>query len=102
MLPPFVAVANVTDPTLRRVQEAVARVLRRVCSVPLLDGLLVGPLTFAVGVPQVLTHKLSRVPVGYLVASVNAPAVIFQVGTADAARITLQASAACSATLWVF
>lgn len=102
MLPSFTPVANVQDVTLRRVQDAVARVLRRICSVPLLDGLLIGPLSFALGVPQVITHRLGRTPIGFFVVNRDGAAVIYRVGAFDAARITLQSSAACSATLWVF
>ena len=103
MLPSFIPVPNVSDATVRLVQAAVQRALKRVTQCPLLDGVLV-PVTFAAaGVAQPVVHKLGRVPVGYLVASSTVPASVARTATStDATAVSLTASAACAAVLWVF
>lgn len=103
MLPSFVPVPNVADATLRRVQDAVQKVLRRVCQCPLIDGVLV-PVTFAAGgVAQPVVHRLGRVPVGYFLVGSNANVTVFRAATAtDSTALSLTCNLACSTTLWIF
>lgn len=103
MLPSFVPVPNVADATLRLVQAAVQKVLKRVTQCPLLDGLLVTVTFSAGGIAQPVVHKLGRLPIGFFL--VNAPLNVTVARTAtanDATSLSLTCSLACTATLWVF
>lgn len=88
-----------TDAQLQSVQENIVEVVEQLCRQQILDGVVV---TADIGTtPTLVQHKLTRVPVGYIIISKNGPGDVFD-SAKDSVTITMQSSSAVRATLWVF
>lgn len=99
-LPAFKTLNPVGDYSLQTVENNVAASLARVLPVLLLDYVLVSA-TLAANTPLALAHKLGRQPQGWFAIDIDANATLSRVSWSTT-LLTLNASADCSATLWVF
>lgn len=92
---------NTKDEVLNRIQAELQRALNPVLTCPLLNGVPVGPVALASGVPKEVNHGLGRLPLGYLITGLNANVVVWS-PAATKMTITLTSSADCTVSLWVF
>lgn len=90
------------DQQLARFQDNIASFLARLTPTAFLDGIRVSA-TLAVGA-NTITHKLGRTPQGWIVTDLSASAAvtIYRSAAFASTTITLTASAACTAVLWIF
>lgn len=53
-------------------------------------------------VPTVIPHTLGQTPVGWLLADLSASAIVHRVAPMTSKTVTLQATAPCTISLWVY
>jgi len=109
----------VTIPPFRTVQQAVTsvkllqdnckRVFDAVVAVALLGGQLVSRQALSATASTAVSHKLGRVPRGWIVVRNSANAVVYEYTPAagqpaalNSQTLVLQASAATTVDLWIF
>lgn len=92
---------NSSDRELMAVQTNVEQTLGPLSRLPILDGTLLTSIAISTSDTQV-SHKLGRIPQGYMIAGQNADARIWQSSAATDQFITLKASSAVITTIWVF
>lgn len=104
MLPSYVDLTFPGNPDLTRLQDTVARSLRRVLGVAMLDGVLIQGIALQAAAPTLVAHGLDRVIVGWLVVDITAPARVYRVsGSAYPSSILpLQADATTTVAVWAF
>lgn len=91
---------NTQDRELQLIQDNVERAVAEAINSPLLNGRLVADVALNAGLTK-WEHKLARTPRGYLVVDKNNTALIYTAAKDDK-FLTLNASVACTVTLWVF
>lgn len=89
--------------SIKRLQDSVIRAVNPLTSLPILDGILVGPVTLGTTFAPV-SHGLGRQYLGWFVARNNALATVCEDFTAanQSITISMKASAAATVYLWVF
>lgn len=101
---------NVSDEQLSRSLDNVASALNPVLACPLLDGVLVGPLTVPASLLLTVPHGLGRPALGFLVVRATAqyaPPFVLPVTPAQpspngAVVLTFPSGAGAALTFWVF
>jgi hypothetical protein len=97
MFPPRIRATN-TD--LQTVQDNLIGSIEQLIKQQILDGVLLESV--AIGTtPTTVSHKLSRIPQGYIVVSKNGPGDIYDLQR-DSKTITLQSTVAVTTKIWVF
>lgn len=97
--------SDVEDRATQQALDAVREYTRQLDMIPWLDGVLAENLTFASSGDKLVAHGLGRVPRGVRVekwiqsSAGDAPRVVEAPG---AHTLTLNVSAACTVTLWVW
>ncbi len=89
-----------SDPQLRAVQDNIIEIVERLCKQQILDGVVLENVVIGTALTPV-SHKLMRIPIGYLIISKNGPGDIYDVGR-DSNFLNLQSSVAVTAKIWVF
>lgn len=93
------------DQNLSLVQSNVKEEFDALQNVKLLQGQLIGPFNFTTGADNVINHPLGRTPVGWFVVSPSAAGSVYTSSTLNSSQSTkllLRASAALTASLWIF
>lgn len=94
------------DDAVRRMQDRIVTALNGVTKCPLLDGVLVEHVALPAGVFSDVGHGLLRAPMGWILTSLSAAAVIWEdveyTGQDRTRFLRLQASAPVVVNLWVF
>lgn len=93
------------DYELSRVQDAVTQSVREIESKNELRGVYVETSLAGGSVDNVVTHGLTRVPIGFIVVKKSAASDIFNSQTSNQRidnEIILKATNACDVTLWIF
>lgn len=101
---------NVSDEQLSRSLDNVASALNPVLATPLLDGVLVGPLTVPASLVLTVPHGLGRPALGFLVVRASAPYGIpyatpgasAQPSPNGAVVLTFSSGVGAALTFWVF
>lgn len=88
------------DQSSNQQQSVLNSTISKLTSNPLSGGSLLDPVKVSSG-SNAISHKLPSKPRGYIVVGQDAPASFYQV-SADTKILTLNASAACTVTLFVF
>lgn len=89
-----------TNSDITRLQDAVAEPIRQITSKSILDGVVVSDVSLASG-NTTFNHKLGRKPIGYLVIKRSGAADIYD-SDLTITSITVNSSAAITASFWVF
>lgn len=93
---------QVADEDLRKVQDRILAVLNPLARTPVVDGVLVTGVALS-ATPTDVSHKLQRMPLGYLIVGLSADARVWETrANRSSTRLTLTASAAATVDLWVF
>jgi len=90
---------NTNDVTLQLIQENVDAALRTL-STPLQNGVLITGITLTTNDTKV-SHKLGRIPVGYIVVKRSTAATVFDTALTDT-FLTLKATTPTIVSIWVF
>lgn len=96
---------NFSDQQINRLQDNVAEVLGRLAGptgIAFLDGVTVSATL--INGANTITHKLGRVPQGWIVLDVKASAApnLYRSGAFTSTSFPITAAAACTAVFWVF
>lgn len=91
---------NSPTPDLNKVQDNVELALRPVLQSAILAGVQVNDVELTTS-PATVSHTLGRQPQGWLLVGQNADARVWSTAR-DRNILTLQASAACTVSLWVY
>lgn len=81
-----------------------ATAIEPVINNPINQGLLLQNIALVSG-PNVINHKLGRKLVGWMIASIDAPATVYDTQASNqmpALTLQLTASAACQVSIWAF
>lgn len=92
-----------TTANIKRLQDSVIRAVNPITALPILDGLIIGPITLGTLFAPV-NHTLGRQYLGWFVTRSNALATVCEDFTATNQNVTIsmKASAAATVYLWVF
>jgi hypothetical protein len=88
------------DADLNKVQDNIALTLRPVLQCPLLGGVQVSEVQVGT-TPTPISHTLGQVPQGWYLVDLNANAQVWSTAK-DSRTLTLQATSACTVSLWVY
>jgi len=91
---------NIKEQLLARLQLNLERYFFQLTHNPLLRGQLVSDVSLGT-TPRKINHSIGVAPIGFLVIDRNTNATIYS-NDKDQAQITLTASGACTASLWIF
>lgn len=91
---------HTTNQELSAAQRNISTFAQQFYGIQLLGGILVRDVTLSTATTAI-AHKLGRTPIGYIVVDKNTTCDIWTVAK-DATTLTLDTSAAVTATLWVF
>lgn len=94
-----------TDSDLSAVQDNIVRSLSSLLVKEILDGQILKNISLASGSINKVSHLLSRPVTGYIVIKKNANATIWDSESSNAQKdlfLTLNTSANCTVSLWVF
>lgn len=92
------------DPEAQRFQESAHLGFAFLSAIPFLDGVLVEDVQITSGTAKIVEHGLGREPRGWLVLGKNANANVWETATSVGSenRMTVNASATVTISLWVF
>jgi hypothetical protein len=86
---------------LELMQTQWAQELNPIIRNQLLQGILLQNITIKSGV-NVINHKLGRKQIGYIIADIDSPAVIYRSQPLNALTLTLTSDANANISVWVF
>jgi hypothetical protein len=88
---------------IKRLQDSVIRSVNPLCAVPLIDGVLLGPVNLTTTLTPV-NHGLGRQFIGWHVRRINANATVWEDFTwaQQKSSILMRASSNCQVYLWVY
>lgn len=104
MLPAFSPLNFAAQPDLSRLQDAVEAPLRRLLSVPFIDGILIADIALGSASPALIQHGLGRDWVGWWPVDIFGNGRIYRVTSTPTTGtiLPLQATASITASIWVF
>lgn len=86
---------------LSQIQDNITKILDHYVSErEILDGIPLSNIAVAT-TPTIISHKLGRTPLGYIITSKNGPGDIWDTAR-DSKTITLTSSAAVTCAIWVY
>ena len=88
------------DSGLNRVQDNIGVFGQQFTANPLLRGRLIQNIDLST-TAFAIEHKLNRKPLGWILVDLSAAQTVFKVSS-DTRFLTLQASGACTVSIWVF
>lgn len=94
---------QLTDDAVSRFQDNVEEALKPIIAASLIDGLLLPDIDLISGQDNNVSHKLGRIPLGYIPVKRSASSTIWdQASTAPSSLLNLHCSTSCTVSLWVF
>lgn len=91
------------DDKLSRFQDNVEEAIRPVIQKQIIDGVLLQDVSLTSGQDNNVSHKLGRIPIGYIPVKKSAQSTIWdETSTAPSSLLNLHCSTSCVVSLWVF
>ena len=85
---------------LNKAQDNINNTFAPLLKLPLLDGRLIQNVPLVIGNNRI-EHKLGRQPLGWLIVDQTTASIIYRASW-DKVSLTLNSSAVCTISLWVF
>lgn len=92
---------QVKDFDLDQVQTNTITAVNDINSKIIIDGTLLSNVAISAA-PTTISHKLQRLPLGYIIVSKDGPGDIYQVAPPTTLNLNLQSTVAVTANIWVF
>ncbi len=86
---------------LDQVQTNAITAVNDINSKVIIDGTLLSNVVIAAASTPI-SHKLQRLPLGYIIVSKNGPGDIYQAAPSTTLNLNLQSTIAVTANIWVF
>ena len=90
-----------SDDITRQLQDNVDAAIGPIIDKPIVDGVLLKSIALTTGSIDIVSHKLGRTPLGYIIVKRSADSTIWESET-NKRSINLNCSADVTVSIWVF
>lgn len=91
-----------TEQVFQQLQTLWSQPLNSILSNTILQGLQLAPITLVASTPLAVNHLLSRPMQGWFIVDITAAANVYRTQPLNAQTITLESTADCQLTIWVY
>ena len=89
------------EKNIARIQENIGQAIDIIVDKAIIDGILIKDISLVTGSVNIISHKLNRKPLGYIVVKRDAESTIWDTSS-NTKVISLNCSANVTVSIWIF